>query len=154
MPIVSDWADHELRQPAIGGAAARLNLGSDSVLDEHTTGDVTLTGEVVFRFVELPPVRLESLRLVRDPDPVRGSGGSFVGGYRDWYLHPEDTEKILYELTKHDRSLPSFESSSTASAGSPIEIGAILMGVGVGFASGAICSVAWRRFAQSRPARR
>lgn len=73
-----------------------VQLGTDSYLDENTTGDVTLTGDVVFRDQDHPPLHMKQIRLVYHPDEsLRASGGTVAGGFYDWRLHPDDAAFIV-----------------------------------------------------------
>ncbi len=82
---------------------AVIHLGSDSSLDENTGGDVTLKGDVVFSFPDLPKLHFKQLRLIYRRDPLRDSGW-VVGGYFDWHLHPDDAAMIIrrYESPSND----------------------------------------------------
>lgn len=73
-----------------------VQLGTDSFLDENTSGDITLTGDVVFRDQEHPPLHMQRLRLVYDRHLAdRLSGTTVAGGYYDWRLHPDDAAFIV-----------------------------------------------------------
>lgn len=73
-----------------------VQLGSDSFLDETITGDITLTGDVVFRDPEHPELHVKRLRLIYKPDSTRSmKGASVAGGFYDWRLHPEDADLIV-----------------------------------------------------------
>lgn len=76
--------------------AGVVQLGTDSYLDENTKGDVTLTGDVVFRDQHHPPLHMKQIRLVYRPDEsFRASGGTVAGGFYDWRLHPDDAAFIV-----------------------------------------------------------
>ncbi|MBL8809509.1 MAG: hypothetical protein JNM43_04970 [Planctomycetaceae bacterium] len=73
-----------------------VQLGTDSFLDENISGDITLTGDVVFRDQEHPPLHMKQLRLVYDRHLAdRLSGTTVAGGYYDWRLHPDDAAFIV-----------------------------------------------------------
>ena len=73
-----------------------VQLGTDSFLDEDTSGDITLTGDVVFRDQEHSPLHMKRLRLVYDRHLAdRLSGTTVAGGYYDWRLHPDDAAFIV-----------------------------------------------------------
>jgi len=64
-----------------------VQLGTDSFLDENTSGDITLTGDVVFRDQEHPPLHRKQLRLVYQRDESSRANGYFAtGGFYDWRL--------------------------------------------------------------------
>ena len=73
-----------------------VQLGTDSYLNENTSGDITLTGDVVFRDQQHPPLHMKQLRLVYERDESDRLNGNFVaGGYYDWRLHPDDAAFIV-----------------------------------------------------------
>lgn len=133
-----------------GLCTERIQLGSNSVLDRNLSGHVTLEGNVEFHFEDLPPVHLERLRLIYDPDPEENGDGSWVGGNKDWLLHPQDTSTILSELYKHENIRRLKERGRTLSPTSQNRITIGLLGLGVGFALGILCSVVWSGTQQSR----
>lgn len=73
---------------------AGIQLGTDSRLDQTTTGDLTLTGDVVLKFPELPDYRTDRLQLVYAPEQHQNKY-TVAGGYYDWHLHPDDVAAIL-----------------------------------------------------------
>lgn len=83
----------------------RVQLGTESYLDEKTSGDITLTGDIVFRDQEHPPLHMKNLRLIYDPSMLdRQAGTTVAGGYYDWRLHPDDAAFIIAHYRKQDES--------------------------------------------------
>lgn len=73
-----------------------VQLGTDSFLDENTSGDITLTGDVVFRDQQHPPLHMKRLRLIYNQHESDRLDSTFVaGGYYDWRLHPDDASFIV-----------------------------------------------------------
>lgn len=73
-----------------------VQLGTDSFLDENTSGDITLNGDVVFRDQVHAPLHMKRLRLVYDRHEAdRQSGTTVAGGYYDWRLHADDAALIV-----------------------------------------------------------
>lgn len=78
---------------------AKIQLGRDSVINagDIGDGDVTLDGNVVFRFPDLPPLELKRLRLIHVPQSREGV--HVAGGYYDWMLHRDDADAIIRHYT-------------------------------------------------------
>ena len=72
---------------------AGIQLGSDSSFDANATGDITLKGDIVFSFPDLPDMQLQQLRLVYKQETRYKNWRA--GGYFDWHLHPDDADMII-----------------------------------------------------------
>lgn len=81
-----------------------VQLGVDSFLDPATEGDITFTGDIIFRDQQHTPLHLSQLRLVYERDSASREGGATVaGGHYDWHLHPDDAELIVAHYRQADR---------------------------------------------------
>lgn len=102
---------------------AGIQLGSDSSLDKNTSGDVTLKGDVVFSFPDLPKLHFKQLRLIHKLDPFRDKG-SVAGGYFDWHLHPDDAAMIIkrYESLNNDEAATSLTKEDGGAETTAVEL--------------------------------
>ncbi len=136
--VTGEFSPLDHLETSVRGGVQR---GVDSFLGEDAAGDITLTGDVVFRDQQHPPFHMTQLRLVYEKDMAdRLSGTTVAGGYYDWRLHPEDAALIVAHYRNSEKTVTTNRRSKV--------VGLILVPAAI--AIFVIFSGKWRRLKDQR----